>query len=122
MKKILIIVAMVVMLASCADKSSVNILISNTNPTDTVDAVVRVPIEKIIQHLEVQNVDSLILLNEKNQRVDFNVAHGNQDIEFVVPVVKAHSQKNYSLNVHDDEEDLKENIFSFRSTSITVKL
>lgn len=110
------------MLASCADKSSVNILISNTNPTDSVNAVVRVPIENIIQHLEVQNVDSLILLNEKNQQVDFKIVHGNQDIEFVVPVVKASSQKNYSLNIHTAKEDLKENIFSFRTKSISVKL
>jgi len=122
MKKILIIATLVLMLSSCADKSSVNILISNTNPTDTVNAVVRVPIENIIQHLEVQNVDSLILLNEKNQQVDFKITHGSQDIEFVVPVVKARSQKNYSLNVHKGTENLKENIFSFRTKSVSVNL
>jgi len=122
MKKVLILAAMLVMLASCANKRTVNILISNTNPTDTVNAVVRVPIEKIVQHLEVQNVDSLILYNEKNQKVDFKVTHGNQDIEFVVPVVKSRSQKNYSLHINTPPKKLKENIFSFRAKSINVTL
>ena len=122
MKKILIFATLVFMLASCADKSSVNILISNTNPTDTVNAVVHVHIENVIVHFEVQDVDSLVLLNEKNQQVDFKVVHGNQDIEFVVPVIKAHSQKNYSLKAKDASQDLKGNMFSFRAKSITVKL
>ena len=120
MKKIMITMAMAVILAACANKNTVNILISNHNTNDTTNVIVHVPVEKILLHIDTQNVDSLILLNEKNQPVDFTVTHGNQDIEFVVPIIKAHSQKNYSLNTSNAE--LRDNLFSFRTTSISVNL
>lgn len=108
------------MMTACANKSTVNILISNTNAHDTTDVTVRVPIAEIMLHIDAQSVDSLVLLNEKNQQVAFTIVNGNRDIEFVVPVVKARSQKNYSLNTNANK--LSDNIFSFRSTSITVNL
>ncbi len=119
--KIIVILATVAALAtSCTNKNTVNILIANTHNNDTTDVVVQVPIESIIQHLDTESVDSLVLLDEKNQRIDFTVTHGNQNIEFVVPIVKARSQKNYSLNTSANK--LSESIFSFRSTSINVNL
>lgn len=120
MKKIVILAFLTILMAACANQNTVNILISNTNDRDTTNVVVHVPIEKVTTHLKTSNVDSLIILNEKNQRVDFTVTHGSQDIEFVVPIVKARSQKNYSINIANTE--LGDNIFSFRTTSITVNL
>ncbi len=120
MRKIVTIAIMAMMLAACTNQSTVNILIANTNDQDTTNVVVHVPIEKVIIHLDTQSVDSLIILNEKNQRVNFAVTHGGQDIEFVVPVVKARSQKNYSINTTNTK--LRDNLFSFRTTSITVNL
>jgi hypothetical protein len=108
------------MLAACNNDSTVNILISNAKDADTTNVKVHVPIDKILMHLDAQSVDSLVLLNEKNQQVDFTVTHGNQDIEFVVPFINARSQKNYSINTNDT--GLSDNIFSFRTTSITVNL
>lgn len=120
MRKIITIAIMAMILAACANQSTVNILIANTNDTDTTNVVVHVPVEKVIVHLDTKNVDSLIILNEKNQKIDFTITHGHQDIEFVVPIVKARSQKNYSINTTNTK--LRNNIFSFRTTSITVNL
>lgn len=120
MKKIVTLAIIAIMLSACTNQSTVNILISNTNPTDTTNVKVHIPIENISQHINVHNIDSLILLNEMNQQVNFSVTHGNQDIEFVVPVIKARSQKNYSLNTSNTK--LKENIFSFRTSSITINI
>ncbi len=108
------------MMAACNNQNTVNILISNTSPTDTANVKVHIPIEIIMTHLDAQSVDSLILLNEKNQQVNFSVTHGNQDIEFVIPVVKGYSQKNYSLNTSNTE--LSDNLLRFRTASITVNL
>ena len=120
MKKIVTLAFLTILLAACANQNTVNILISKTNDHDTTNVVVHVPIEKVITHINTSSVDSLIILNEKNQRVDFLITHGNQDIEFIVPIVKARSQKNYSINTAHTE--LGDNIFSFRTASITVNL
>ena len=120
MKKIVTIAFLVMLLTACTNQSTVNILISNTGDTDTTNVVVHVPIEKVIVHLNTESVDSLIILNEKNQQVNFSITHGHQDIEFVVPIVKARSQKNYSINTNNTE--LSDNLFSFRTTSISINL
>ena len=120
MKKIVTLAVLAIVLAACTNQNTVNILISNTNDHDTTNVVVHIPIEKVTTHLNTSSVDSLIILNEKNQRVNFSITHGNQDIEFVVPVVKARSQKNYSINTANTQ--LGDNIFSFRTTSISVNL
>ena len=120
MKKLVILAAITLMMTAFANKSTVNILISNAHDTDTTNVAVQVPIDLIMQHIDTESVDSLILLNEKNQKVDFTITHGNQDIEFIVPVVKARSQKNYSLNTNINR--LSDNIFSFRTTNISVNL
>lgn len=120
MKKVLIIIAMGLMLVSCANKNNVNILISNNHRADTTNVMVKVPVDEILQHLDAQNVDSLVLLNEKNQQVQYVVSYDKKDVEFVVPVVKARSQKNYSLNTGNTQ--LSDNLFSFRTTSINITL
>lgn len=120
MKKILSIAILVFLCSACANKSTVNILISNEHPKDTANVTVQVPVDEILSHLDVQVVDSLTLLNEKNQQVQFVLTHDKQRIEFVVPIVKGYSQKNYSLNTNQNK--LSDNLFSFRTTSINVDL
>lgn len=120
MKRVLILATLAVMLAACANKKTVNILISNTSATDITNVAVRVPVEDILRHIDTHSVDSLILLNEKNQQVDFSLTQRNQEIEFIVPIVRARSQKNYSINIRDTE--FSDNLFSFRTTSINISL
>ena len=120
MKILVTIATMALMLTACANKSTVNVLISNENKKDTANVMVKVPIDEILQHLDATTVDSLTLLNEKNQKVNFEISSDGKNIEFVVPVVKAYSQKNYSLNTSGN--NLSNNLFTFRTTSININL
>ena len=120
MKKLLTMAVLVLICTACANKSTVNILISNENRKDTTNVIVKVSIEEILNHVDAPAVDSLILLNEKNQKVEFSIASDKKNIEFVVPVVKAYSQKNYSLNTNSN--NLSDNLFTFRATSINISL
>ena len=114
------VATMAMLFVACANKSTVNILIANEHNSDTTNVVVNVPIDEIMQHVDAQSVDSLTLLNEKNQPVTFTTTSDGKSIEFVVPVVKARSQKNYSLNTSNP--NFSDNLFSFRTTSINVEL
>ena len=120
MKKILTIIVLALVCVACENKSTVNILISNEHNRDTTNVVVRVAINEILQHVDAQSVDSLTLLNEKNQPVAFATTPDGKSIEFTVHVINARSQKNYSLNTSNP--DLSDNLFSFRTTSINVNL
>ena len=114
------IATMTMLFVACANKSTVNILIANEHDRDTTNVVVHVPVEDIMQHVDAPSVDSLTLLNEKNQPVKFTTTSDGKDIEFTVHIIKARSQKNYSLNTSNPS--LSDNLFSFRTTSINVNL
>ncbi len=120
MKKILAIAIMALISTACAHKNTVNILISNENKNDTTNVTVRVSVEEILKHVDAPAVDSLTLLNEKNQQVDFTITSDKKNIEFLVPVVKGYSQKNYSLNTNSNK--LRDNLFTFRTASINIEL
>ena len=105
---------------ACANKSTVNILISNEHSSDTTNVVVHVAVDEILQHVDTQSVDSLTLLNERNQPVRCTTTPDGKNIEFMVHVINARSQKNYSLNASNP--DLSDNLFSFRTTSISVNI
>lgn len=111
---------MAIMFVACANKSTVNILISNEHNSDTTNVVVHVSVDEIMQHVDAQSIDSLTLLNEKNQQVAFTTTPDGKNIEFTVHVINARSQKNYSLNTSNPS--LSDNLFSFRTTSINVDL
>ena len=111
---------MAMLFVACANKSTVNILISNEHNSDTTNVVVHVSVDEIMQHVDAQSIDSLTLLNEKNQPVAFTTTPDGKEIQFTVSIIKARSQKNYSLNT--DNPSLSDNLFSFRTTSINVDL
>ena len=120
MRKLLVIMIVALLCAACENKNTVNILISNRNDRDTTQVAVKVSVDEVLKHLNAQAPDSLILLNEKNQQVDFTVSPAGDNIEFVVPIVKARSQKNFSINTGNTQ--LSDNLFSFRKASISVDL
>ncbi len=120
MKKIVTIIVLALVCMACENKSTVNILIANSHESDTTNVVVHVAVDEIMRHVEAASVDTLTLLNEKNQPVPFTTTPDGSDIEFTVPVIKARSQKNYSLNTGNPS--LSDNLFSFRTTSINVDL
>ena len=120
MRKLLVIMIVALLCAACENKNTVNILISNRNDRDTTQVAVKVSVDEVLKHLNAQAPDSLILLNEKNQQVDFTVSPAGDNIECVVPIVKARSQKNFSINTGNTQ--LSDNLFSFRTTSINIDL
>lgn len=120
MKKSLTITILALMCMACANKNNINILIANGHDNDTTYVVVNVAIDEIMQHIEAQSVDSLTLLNEKNQPVPFSTTADGKNIQFSVPIIKAQSQKNYTLNTNSP--NLSDNIFSFRTASINIDL
>ena len=120
MRKILTLLALALMCMACANKSTVNILIANEHDKDTTNVVVQVAVDEIMQHVDTQSVDSLTLLNEKNQPVPFTTTPDGKSIQFTISIINARSQKNYSLNTSNPS--LSDNLFSFRTTSINVDL
>lgn len=120
MKKILTIIAVAVACCACSSSDSVNILITNESRHDTTQVTVRVPMQEIMKHLNVQMTDTVYLLNEKNTPVGYRRVNNRQDIEFVVPVINAFSQKNYSL--YKDKNKLEDNLFTFRAASINISV
>lgn len=105
---------------SCANTSNVNILVTNLSDHDTTQVKVIVPVEEVTKHLDMQPTDTLFLLNEKNMPVDFNYSTDGNNIIFTVPVIKLHSQKNYSFN--KSRNKLSDNLFRFRTASIIVEV
>lgn len=120
MKQFFTTLLLAVLLTSCTNTSTVNILISNSNKHDTTMVEVKVPLDKILDHLDAQSSDTLYLLNEKNQPVDYHRSVKNDSIIFTVPVIRQFSQKNYSI--HTSSNQLSDNLFKFRTASINVEL
>ena len=104
-------------LTSCVNTGSLNILIDNTSGHDTTRVVVSVPLDSITAHLGNGDGKPLILLNEKNESVDYSHDPSGA-ITFTIPVIKKDSQKNYSLN--KQEKQLSDNLFRFRTASIRI--
>lgn len=105
---------------SCANTSNVNILITNLSNHDTTNVEVRVPMSEVMKHLNMQPTDTLLVLNERNHPVDFSYSSDGNYIVFMVPSIKLHSQKNFSINKSRNE--LSDNLFRFRTASITVEV
>ncbi|MBR5030619.1 MAG: hypothetical protein IKX63_05905 [Muribaculaceae bacterium] len=120
MKQFFTILLLAVLLTSCTNTSTVNILISNSQKRDVTMAEVKVPLDDILKHLDAQITDTLYLLNEKNQPVDYRRSAANDSIIFTVPIIKQYSQKNYSI--HTSSNQLSDNLFKFRTASINVEL
>lgn len=105
---------------SCANTSTVNILIANHSNHDTTNVEVSVLVSKVMKHLDMQPTDTLLLLNEKNRPVEFTYSNDGNSIIFTVPTIKMYSQKNYSFN--KSQNQLSDNLFRFRTASITIEV
>ena len=103
---------------ACTNTGTVNILITNARNADCNNTAVTVPMQEIKQRLNATDTDTLILLNETNRPVEYNYVQNREAISFIVPVIKKNSQKNYTIN--RGEKRLSDNLFRFRTASITV--
>lgn len=103
---------------ACTNTGTVNILIANESNADVKNARVVVACDDVMPHLTLGESDTLLLLNEANRSVPYHYTDTGDSIVFVVPVVKALSQKNFSLNVN--EKRLADNLLRFRTASVLV--
>ena len=119
MKKIIPFILLVcLLLTACENNNSVNILIANTSDRVVKNREVTIPLDTIRMWLGTSVEDTLILLNEKNEPLDFRYAEGRSAIIFLVPVIQKQSQKNYTLNKSDVR--LGQNILAFRRKKIRI--
>lgn len=120
LKHLATIIVLAAACCSCANTSTVNILITNQSDHDTTNVEVSVAVRDVTKHLDMQPTDTLFLLNEKNLPVEFTYSNDGNNIIFTVPNIKMHSQKNFSFN--KSHTQLSDNLFRFRTTSITVEV
>ncbi|MBR2147533.1 MAG: hypothetical protein IJ925_09000 [Muribaculaceae bacterium] len=120
MRKLLVIMLLAFMCVSCENRSSVNLLVSNMHERDALEVLVTVDKKEILQHLDATSLDALVLLDERNEQIHFTSTPDGECLQFVVPSVKAYSQKNYTLNIKGN--NFADNLFSFRKTNIYINL
>lgn len=120
MKKIIPLILFVgMLLTACENNNSVNILVANTSDRVVKNREVTIPLDTIRMWLGTTEEDTLILLNEKNEPLDYRYAEGRSAIIFLVPVIQKQSQKNYTLNKSDIR--LQQNILAFRRKKIRIE-
>jgi hypothetical protein len=85
-------------IAGCTNHNSINIIIANTRQTDLYNTQVRVSLKTICHNLGIINMEEPILLNEKNNAVDYQLNATKDSIMFTVPIIHRNSQKTYSIN------------------------
>ena len=120
MKRYFFYIMMCMTCCACTNTGTMNILIANRGATDVKNVPVAVACNEINKYLEFSQGDSLLLLNEANRSVPYHYSPGGDSICFVVSVVKATSQKNYTLNV--GEKRLADNLLRFRTASVLVNV
>lgn len=121
MKKIIpVILLFSFLLTACENNHSVNILIANTANKSFRQRDVTIPLDTIRMWLGTNVEDTLILLNEKNEPMDYRYTEGRSAIIFCVPIIQGQSQKNYTINKSDTR--LGQNILAFRQKKIRIVL
>lgn len=121
MKKIIpVILLFSFLLTACENNHSVNILIANTANKSFKQRDVTIPLDTIRMWLGTNVEDTLILLNEKNEPMDYQYTEGRSAIVFRVPIIQGQSQKNYTINKSDTR--LGQNILAFRQKKIRIVL
>lgn len=118
MKRHFLYIMLCLACCACTNTGTMNILIANRSAADRRNVQVAVACSEIKKYLEFGPGDSLQLLNEANRNVPYRYSAGGDSIVFSVNVVKAMSQKNYSLNV--GEKRLADNLLRFRTASVMV--
>ena len=121
MKKIIpLILLSCLLLTACENNHSVNILIANNANRSFRQREVTIPLDTIRMWLGTSVEDTLILLNEKNEPMDYRYIEGRSAIVFLVPLIQSQSQKNYTIN--KSHTRLGQNILAFRQKKIRITL
>lgn len=117
---ILLLLLSGLMFTGCSEHKSVNLLISNPTNGTLKDQQVGVPLNELHEYLLFDEATQLLLLNEKNEPVNFRIQPEKQRLEFVVPLVMPRAQKQFTLCT--EMPSLWSNLFAFRRRSIPVNV
>ena len=120
MKHYLYLLILLTVLCSCSNRRSINILISNPTTQTVRQHQVELSVGEVERLLDVQSVEKLVLLNEKNIAVDYTIDTASGKLLFTVPNIMAQSQKQFTLSTA--EPTLWDNLFSFRHENIQVSV
>lgn len=120
MKQYLFLFFCLLMLSSCSNRRSVNILIANPSERIMEHQVVHLSLIQVKRLLNGASPDSLVLLNEMNVLVAYSVDSQSDQLSFTVPVVMPQSQKQYTLSTA--MPNLVDNLFSFRHEKMKITL
>ena len=90
----------------------------NEDKNDKQDKLVQVSLEEILK-LQVDTLETSLLLNEKNLPVEYSLTPDKKFVSFVISV-KGKSQKTYSI--HKKRPSLSDNFMKFRSSNIYLTL
>ncbi len=106
-------------LAACMNTDTTNIIVVNEDKNDKQDKLVQVSLEEIFLKLQVDTLETFLLLNEKNLPVEYSLTPDKKFVSFVISV-KGKSQKTYSI--HKKRPSLSDNFMKFRSSNIYLTL
>lgn len=116
----MLLFAAMLAITSCTNHSTANILITNHTARDLSNRTVTVSLSDIHERLQTEASDTIILLNEKNIPVHYTLSPDETSIIFHVPMVRARSQKTYSVN--RKHASLRDNLLTFRTENIIIEL
>lgn len=116
----MLLLAAALSITSCTNHSTANILITNHTARDLSGRAVTVSLSDIHKRLQTEPSDTIILLNEENIPVRYTFNADTTAIVFRVPMVRARSQKTYSVN--RKHASLKDNILTFRTENIIIEI
>jgi hypothetical protein len=102
MKKYFIFCMLLIVLNACDNHSSVNIIVTNTQPRSIYLVNVSVSIKEVCKLLNNPNfkdeIAKPLVLNEKNEAIPYTFNAKGDTIRFVMPLIHKKSQKTFSIS------------------------
>lgn len=107
--------AVALLLGACTNTNTVNIIMANESKNDLLQVEVRVVLKEVYAKMQVDTLDHFVLLNEKNQPVDYRLTPDGGTLTFTVDI-RGKSQKNYSIN--KKRPNLADSFLKFRHSNL----
>lgn len=98
MRKLLPVALLILLFVSCTSRTSVNIIVTNTQPHTIYNVEIVVSLSEVCRLMETDSIFSPIVLNEKNVSVPYTYSIHRDSIRFFMPIIHNESQKTFSIN------------------------
>jgi hypothetical protein len=99
MKTTIITILTILMLTSCDNHNSVNIIVTNAQPRTITNVKVKVSMKEVCSLLSIDSLPVPIVLNERNTPIPYSYNASHDSIQFVMPIIHIKSQKTFSVNI-----------------------